>query len=340
MSNSFSKFRIKNIEINNRIAMAPMCMYSADNEGKLNDWHFVHYVTRAVGKVGLIIQEATAVESRGRISHRDLGIWSDSHIRNLKRTVDECKKYGAIMGIQLAHAGRKCDVQSENIIAPSAIAFSEKYKTPSEMTKEDIRQVIQAFKEGAVRAEKAGYDIIELHAAHGYLINEFLSPLTNKREDEYGGSIENRCRFLKNVIKEVRTVWSNEKPLMIRVSAEEYMEEGNHPKDICEIINLVKEEGVDIINVSSGGVVSTGINTYPGYQIRYAEEIKKQTKLPVIAGGLITSPEMVEEIIQNNRADLVYLGRELLRNPYWCLEAENKLGGEIQWPSQYERAKK
>ncbi len=340
MAKLFESIKIKDMELKNRIVMPPMCMYSTDDNGHANDWHYIHYATRAIGGTGLIIVEATAVEKRGRISNRDLGIWDDSHVEGLSKIVGLSKKYGAKIAIQLAHAGRKCEVETENIIAPSPIAYNEKYKTPIEMTKEDIKTVIKAFKEGARRALSAGFDAIEIHAAHGYLINEFLSPLSNKRNDEYGGSLENRTRFLKEIIREVRKVWPENKPLIVRVSAEDYVEEGNHPEDLAEMINLVKEEGVDLIDVSSGAVVPAPIKAYPGYQVKFAEVIKDKTGLPVIAGGLISEPEMAEEIIANNRADLVFLGRELLRNPYWPLQAAKKLRHNIDWPVQYERSRR
>lgn len=338
MPGLFSNYNIKEIRLNNRVVMAPMCMDSAESDGKVNEWHYVHYVTRAVGGVGLIILEATAVEDRGRITDKDLGIWEDSQIEGLKRIVDECKKHGAKMAIQIAHAGRKCEVDTE-IIAPSAIAFNEKYKTPKEMTKQDIQEVVEAFKKGALRAKEAGFDIIELHGAHGYLINEFMSPITNKRTDEYGGNLENRARFLKEVVKAVREVWEQERPLILRVSGEEYLAEGNSPKDTADVINLVKDEGIDIIDVSSGGVAPAAINTYPGYQIKIAETIKARTGLPIIAGGLITEASMAEEIIQNERGDMVFLARELLRNPYWALQAAKELEQDVEWPIQYLRSK-
>lgn len=340
MAKIFESIRIKDIEFKNRIVMPPMCMYSSDDSGYANDWHFIHYATRAIGGTGLIIVEATGVERRGRISDRDLGIWDDSHIVGLAKIVTLCKKYGARVGIQLGHAGRKCEVESEEIIAPSPIAYSSRYKVPRKMTKEDIDDVINAFKEGARRADEAGFDLIEIHAAHGYLINEFLSPLSNKRADEYGGSLENRARFLKEILREVRKVWPENKLICVRVSAEDYVEEGNHPEDLANILNLVKDEGVDLVNVSSGAVVPAMIKAFPGYQVKFAEVIKRETNLPVIAGGLISEAEMAEEIVANNRADMVFLGRELLRNPYWPLEAAKKLNHEIDWPLQYERSKK
>ncbi|MFA9423435.1 MAG: NADPH dehydrogenase NamA [Sedimentibacter sp.] len=339
MSKLFASFILKDLEIKNRIVMAPMCMYSADNDGKAKEWHLLHYASRAVGGVGLIIQEATAVESRGRISDNDLGIWDDSQIEMLKKIVSTVKNNGAHMGIQLGHAGRKCEAENERIIAPSAIAFSDEYRLPNEMKKEEIQQVIQAFKDATKRCIEIGYDVIEIHGAHGYLINQFLSPVTNKRTDEYGGSLENRVRFLKEVIHAVRQVWPMEKPLMLRVTAEDYVDEGNHPEDLAEIINLVKEEGVDLIDVSSGGVVSVPPKAYHGYQVKFAEVIKEYTSLPVVAGGLIIEPHMAEEILQNKRADMVFLGRALLRNPYWPLEADFQLSNEAVWPRQYERGR-
>jgi NADPH2 dehydrogenase len=339
MSKLFSRFKIKDIEVKNRIVMSPMCMYSADNDGIAKDWHYIHYTSRAVGGVGLILQEATAVEPRGRISSNDLGLWNDNQIEGLKRIVESVKKNGALMGVQLAHAGRKCETENEQIIAPSPIAFSEEYRLPKEMTKEDITAVIKAFKDAAKRCVEVGYDIIEIHGAHGYLINEFLSPITNKRTDEYGGSVENRARFLKEVLHAVREVWTMEKPLILRVTSEDYVEEGNHPEDLAELINLVKHEGVDIINVSSGGLVSVAPKAFQGYQVKFAEIIKEGTGLPVIAGGLIIDPHMAEEIIQNNRADMIFLGRALLRNPYWPLQADYELKNEISWPKQYERGR-
>lgn len=340
MSKLFSEIKIRDMKLKNRIVMPPMCMYSSDNDGKANSWHFVHYATRAIGGAGLIIVEATAVESRGRISDRDLGIWNDSQIEGLKKIVEETKKHGAKISIQLGHAGRKCEAKSENIIGPSPIAYDEKYRVPDEMTKEDINEVIHAFRKGAERAQIAGFDAIEIHGAHGYLINEFLSPLSNKRNDEYGGSIENRARFLKEIIKSVREVWPADKPIILRVSAEDYIEEGNHDIDTAEIINLVKDEGIDIVNVSSGAVAPANINVYPGYQIKYAETIKNNTGLYTMAGGLVTEATMAEEIIQNERADLVFIGRELLRNPYWPFYAAKELEYDLDWPFQYKRSKK
>ena len=339
MSKLFASYILKDLELKNRIVMSPMCMYSADNDGKANQWHLIHYASRAVGGVGLIIQEATAVESRGRISANDLGIWDDSQIENLKKIVDTVKESGTKIGIQLGHAGRKCEAENERIISPSPIAFSEEYRVPNEITKEEIKTVVEAFKSAASRALTIGYDILEIHAAHGYLINQFLSPVTNNRSDEYGGTLENRARFLKEVISAVREVWPTEKPLMMRVTAEDYVDEGNHPQDLADIINFVKEDGINLVDVSSGGVVSVAPNAFQGYQVKFAEIIKEQTGIPVVAGGLIIDPNMAEEILQNNRADMVFIGRALLRNPYWPLQADYELSNETNWPVQYERGR-
>lgn len=338
MSRLFSSFKIKDLELKNRIVMAPMCMDSAV-DGYVNQWHHIHYSTRAIGGVGLIILEATGIEPGGRITDKDLGIWDDSQIEGLKEIVDSCHQYGSKIGIQINHGGRKSEVLTSPIIAPSAIAFNETYRVPTEMTKEDIKTTVTKFKEAAERSLKAGFDLIELHGAHGYLISQFLSPITNKREDEYGGSLENRVRFLKEVIEEVKTVWPESKPLLLRVSAEDYVEGGNTGEIMAKLINLVKDYGIDMVDVSTGGVAPAKISTYPGYQIKQSEIIKETCSIPTIVGGLITSPDMAEEVLCNNRADLVFLGRELLRNPYWTLQAAKALDEDITWPIQYDRSK-
>ncbi|MGG3470882.1 NADPH dehydrogenase NamA [Neobacillus pocheonensis] len=331
----FSPYTIKGVTFKNRIVMAPMCMYSSHNEdGYIQNWHRTHYTSRAVGQVGLIIVEATAVTPQGRISLKDLGIWSDDHIKGFQELVGLAKEHGAKIGIQLAHAGRKAVLEGE-IIAPSALAFNDKLKTPKEMTKSDIEETVDAFKKGAERAAKAGFDVIEIHGAHGYLINEFLSPLSNKRTDEYGGSAENRYRFLREVIDAVKTVWDG--PLFVRVSAHDYQEEGLAPEDYVTFSQWMKEQEVDLIDVSSGAVVPAQINVYPGYQVKYAETIKHGADIATGAVGLITSGIQAEEILQNERADLVFLARELLRDPYWPRTAAKELGVSIEGPKQYER---
>ena len=331
----FSPYQIKGLTLKNRIVMAPMCMYSCEQEdGKVNNWHLTHYTSRAVGQVGLIIIEATAVTPQGRISEQDLGIWSDEHIEGLSQITARVKEQGAAIGVQLAHAGRKAMIEGD-IIAPSAIPFNDNMKTPKEMTVAEIQETIEAFKNGAERAKKAGFDVIELHSAHGYLINEFLSPLTNQRTDEYGGSQENRYRFLSEIIEAVKTVWDG--PLFVRVSAHDYQEGGLLPEDYICMARWMKEQGVDLIDVSSGAVVQARIPTYPGYQVRFSEQIKHGADIPTGAVGLITAGRHAEEILQNERADLVFLARELLRDPYWPRTAAKELGVKIEAPKQYER---
>jgi NADPH2 dehydrogenase len=337
MSKLFSTYKLRNIELKNRIVMPPMCTYSADEEGFVSEFHLIHYATRAIGGVSLIIMEATPVEECGRISNNDIGIWSDNHIAGLKRITNSIKLNGAIPGIQLGHAGRKCSANIvDTIYAPSSIAFSSDYKLPVEMTKDDIKRVVESFKQGARRAKEAGFEFLEIHGAHGYLISEFLSPLTNKRTDEYGGNYENRARILGEIIDSIREVYDGE--LCLRVSADDYCEGGNKAEHLVEIINLIKYKGIDVIDVSSGGVVDTSVSVYPGYQVKHAEIIKNGCDLPVIAGGLLINAVQMEEIISNNRADMVFVGRELLRNPYFALKSAYELKADIAWPTQYETA--
>jgi NADPH2 dehydrogenase len=335
MAKLFEPFSIRDVEFKNRIVMSPMCMYSSHNEdGMIEDWHKTHYATRAVGQVGLIIVEATAVQPAGRISAQDLGIWSDDHIKGLTEAVRLMQQHGAKTGIQLAHAGRKATVDGD-IYAPSAIAFNDKYKTPVEMTKDDIKTTVQAFKDGATRAKKAGFDVIELHGAHGYLLNEFLSPLSNKRTDEYGGSAENRYRLLGETIDEVRTVWDG--PLFVRLSTYDYTEGGMTPEAYVEMAKWMKEQSVDLVDVSSGAVVPAAIDAFPGYQVKFSETIKEGADILTGAVGLITTGVQAEEILKNGRADMILLARELLRDPYWAYTAAKDLRVEIQSPKQYER---
>ncbi|MGE8077984.1 NADPH dehydrogenase NamA [Peribacillus loiseleuriae] len=331
----FSPYTIKNTTLKNRIVMSPMCMYSCpDEDGIVQNWHKTHYTSRAVGGVGLIIVEATAVTEQGRISPNDLGIWSDEHVSGLSELVSLIKEQGATTGIQIAHAGRKAELK-EDIIAPSAIAFNDHYQTPKEMTKETIQETVTAFQKGAERAKKAGFEVIELHGAHGYLLNQFLSPISNKRADEYGGSAENRYRIVKETIAAVREVWDG--PLFIRISANDYLEDGMTPEQYIEIVKWMKEDGVDLIDVSSGAVAPARIHVFPGYQVPFSETIKHGAEIATGTVGLITSSIHAEEILQNDRADLVFLARELLRNPYWPRTAAQELNAEITPPVQYER---
>jgi NADPH2 dehydrogenase len=332
----FSSIRMKQMELKNRIVMSPMCMYSCmAQDGKVTNWHKTHYVSRAVGGVGLVILEATAVTPQGRISAEDLGIWSDEHIGGLKELVSLIHEQGAKAGIQLAHAGRKATVDGP-IIAPSPLPFSDKMKTPQEMTPDQIAATIDAFVQAAGRAKEAGFDCIELHAAHGYLINEFLSPLTNKRDDEYGGDAERRYRFLREIINGVKKVWQG--PLFVRISANDYHPEGNTVETYISYASLMKEQGVDLIDCSSGGVVPVPVETYPGYQVPYAAAIRSSAGIATGAVGLITSGIQAEDILRSGRADLILLARALLRDPYWPRTAAKELGYSIQAPRQYERA--
>lgn len=330
----FDSYKLKNLTFKNRVVMPPMCMYSANEEGLANDFHIIHYGTRAIGGVGLIIQEATAIDPDGRITINDLGIWNDHQIEGLKSIVKTIKKYGAIAGIQINHAGRKAKV--DDPIGPSPINYGGDYKTPREMTDQDIKEVIKSFGQAARRANEAGYDLLEIHGAHGYLIFEFLSPLSNQRKDKYGdGKI-----FLKEVIEEVNKYWPKDKVLALRVSAYEYVEGGVTPETISDAINYVKDLGLDLIDVSSGGNVLVKIKAYPGYQLDLAKKVKELTGLPVIGGGLITDLRMSENAVSSGRADFIYLGRELLSNPYIVINQAKELGVEITYPEQYIRGKK
>lgn len=336
---TFQPIKINNLSLKNRIVMPPMCMYSSDDSGLVKEFHKVHYIQRALGGVGLIIQEATSVEKRGRISENDLGIWEDNQIEGLKDLVANLKKYDTKVAIQLAHAGRKCGVRDEDIISCSAINFNDDYKTAREMTTEDIKAVIESFKLAASRALEADYDAIEIHAAHGYLIHQFLSPITNHRDDEYGGTLVNRVRFLRDILTSVHDVWPNDRPIILRVSASDYVKDGIDVHMMRDIVNQIKDL-IDILHVSSGGLVLAPINLFPGYQVKFAEYLKEETGLPTIAVGLITNIEQVEEILGNNRSDLVALGRELLRNPNWVLNNAKLNDVRIQYPAQYLRAYK
>jgi len=330
----FSPYVIKDVTLKNRIVMSPMCMYSCyEEDGIVNNWHLTHYTSRAVGQVGLIFVEATAVTAQGRISTTDLGIWDDRHVKGLKQLVDLNHEQGSKMGIQLAHAGRKAEVK-EPIIAPSAISFDD-FKTPEAMTKAQISETIEAFKQGARRAKEAGFDIIELHAAHGYLIHQFLSPIANHRTDEYGGSEENRYRILGEVIEAVKSVWDG--PLFVRVSAHDYLENGLTPETYVYFAKKMKKQGVDLIDTSSGAIAPANINAFPGYQVPYADKIRHEAEVPTGAVGLILTATQAEEILQNERADLIFLARELLRNPYWPYHAAKELDVEFTGPKQYER---
>ncbi len=321
----FTPFKLKNLELKNRIVMAPMCMYEASMKGEVKPFHMAHYPTRAYGGVSLVIQEATAVAPNGRISAFDLGIWDDKHIKGLRKLVKAVHAAGAKIAIQLAHAGRKCTIKSESIVAPTSLAYSEKYQTPSALSITEIQEVVTSFQNAARRARLSGYDVIEVHAAHGYLINQFLSPLTNKRSDVYGGNLTNRTRFLKEVLTAIRIEWDG--PLVIRVSADEYAPGGHTIKETIAVLNEVRSL-IDAVNVSSGGVVPIVPKVYEGYQIGYANAIK-EAGFTVLGGGFIRDPHYMEEVLTTNKVDAIFLGRELLLNPFFVQRLAKKEKPEL-----------
>lgn len=349
----FSSLKIKSVLFKNRIGISPMCQYSAE-EGFANDWHLVHLGSRAMGGAGLIIQEATAVSPEGRISPGDLGLWSDDHIAKLQTITKFIKRQHSIPGIQLAHAGRKASVSSPwygnkklpqnqggwETFAPSTIGYTESEIAPTALDIIGIQKVVADFKMATRRAKIAGYEVVELHAAHGYLLHQFLSPLSNKRTDQYGGSFENRTRLLLEVLQAMQMEWSKELPLMVRISATDWAEGGWNIEESVQLATLLKVKGVDIIDVSSGGLVAQQqIPLAPNYQVHFAETIKKQTGIMTAAVGLITTSQQAEAIIKSKKADLVLFARESLRNPNLGLDFALELGEDIQWPKQYERAK-
>ena len=350
----FSPLTIKKITLKNRIVISPMCQYSAV-DGFANDWHLVHLGSRASGGAGLIIQEATAVSPEARISPADLGIWKDEHIQKLKIINEFIVSQNSIPGIQLAHAGRKASVSApwlgnkkldkSNIgwqtFAPSAIAYHESEPfLPEALDKNGIQKVISDFKAATKRAVEAGYQVMEIHAAHGYLLHQFLSPLTNLRTDEYGGSFENRIRFTLEITEAVQSEWPSDLPLIVRISATDWAEGGWNPEESVKLSIILKEKGVDLIDVSSGGLVShQQIPLQPNYQVPFAEKIKKEAAVLTGAVGLITHAVQAETILSNGQADLVLFARESLRNPNLPLDFARDLNDDIQWPKQYERAK-
>lgn len=351
MSKLFSPIKIGSLELKNRIIMSPMCQYSA-TDGFVNNWHFVHYATRAVGGCAAIIQEATAISPEGRISYGDLGIWKDEHIEGLLKITSFMNQYGAIPGIQLAHAGRKasCDLPSHGggqlktgsnswqTVAPSAVPFNNDDNAPIALSKEGIMNVISQFRTAAIRAIKAGYRILEIHAAHGYLIQEFLSPLTNKRDDEYGGTFENRIRFLLQIVDAIKEVCGAEQSLWVRITATDWVEGSWDIDDSVMLCRVLKEKGVELVDVSTGGnVPHAHIPISPGYQVKFSDEIKKQTGCLTGAVGLITEAQQAENILSENKSDLIFLGRELIRNPYFPYKAAKELNAKIEVPAQYDR---
>ena len=354
MPHLFSPLKIKNIEFKNRIVVSPMCEYSSE-DGFANDWHLVHLGSRAIGGAALVMTEATAVSPEGRISYGDLGIYKDEHIEKLKQITDFIHAHGAAAGTQLAHAGRKASHELPwhgnaqipsgqpngwTAVAPSTISFTPTEEAPAELHKTGIEKVKADFKAAAARALKAGFDVIEIHGAHGYLINEFLSPISNQRTDKYGGSFENRIRFLLEVIESIKEVWPAENPLFLRISATDWTEGGWTPDDSSALAKILINKGIDLADCSSGGNVATAkIPLKPGYQVEFAEKVKKESGILTAAVGLITEAKQADEIIQTGQADMVMLARQVLREPYFPLRAAHELEHEVKWPDQYLRAK-
>jgi 2,4-dienoyl-CoA reductase-like NADH-dependent reductase (Old Yellow Enzyme family) len=350
----FSPLVVRGVTLPNRITVSPMCEYSSV-DGFANDWHLVHLGSRAVGGAGLVFTEATAVVPEGRISPEDLGIWKDEHIPMLARITSFIREHGSVAGMQLAHAGRKASTAApwnggkpigvehggwSPIFAPSAIPFDHGYQTPVALDHAEIRTLVSSFANAARRALDAGFQVIELHAAHGYLINEFLSPLSNVRGDEYGGSFEHRTRFLREITEAVREVWPDSLPLFVRISATEWTEGGWDIEQSIELARMLAPLGVDLIDCSSGGnVPKVRIPLGPGYQVPLAERVREGSGVPTGAVGLITGAHQADEIVRSGKADLVLLAREELRDPYFPLHAARALGTPIAWPKQYLRAK-
>ena len=353
MPSLFDPLAIREVKFANRVFVSPMCQYSS-HDGYANDWHFVHLGSRAVGGAGLILTEATAVLPEGRISPQDLGIWEDGHIEALARIVSFIHKQGSIAGMQLAHAGRKASTRRpwegqglipedeggwKQVVAPSALAFAETYPMPQALTSEGIEETIAAFAAAARRACQAGFRVIEIHAAHGYLIHEFLSPLSNKREDDYGGSFENRTRLCREIVAAVRSAWPKELPLFMRISAADWIDGGWTIDESVKLAAQLKPMGVDLIDCSSGGnVPHATIPVGPGYQVAFAERIRREAEIMTGAVGMITSPVQAEHIIRTEQADAVIMAREFLRDPYWPLQAARELRQPVAWPVQYLRA--
>ncbi|MCC6931010.1 MAG: NADH:flavin oxidoreductase/NADH oxidase [Gemmatimonadaceae bacterium] len=350
----FTPFTVRGITLRNRVVVSPMCQYSSQG-GHASDWHLVHLGAFAVGGAGLVLTEATAISPEGRISPHDLGIWDDAHIPTLRRINDFLHAHGAASGVQLAHAGRKASTARpwegngyvapdgggwSDVIGPSAIPFAENYAMPHALTRDGIRRVIDAFRDGARRALQAGFQVVEVHAAHGYLLHQFLSPLANQRDDDYGGSFENRARLTLEVVAAVRDVWPAELPLFIRLSCTDWVPNGWDADDTVRLARELAAAGVDLIDCSSGGLSpAQQIPVAPGYQVPFARRVRHEAGIATGAVGLITAAQQAQHVVESGDADVVLMARELLRHPRWPLQAAHELKQEIAWPRQYERAK-
>ncbi|AMM06926.1 NADH:flavin oxidoreductase/NADH oxidase [Streptomyces albidoflavus] len=358
MPSLFDPLTLRSLTLPNRIWMAPMCQYSAPatgpTAGRPTDWHFQHYGARAAGGAGLILLEATAVAPEGRISPWDLGLWNDGQTAALRRITSFLTSQGTVPGIQLAHAGRKASCEAPwrggkaidpadggwQPVGPSPVPFDADSPVPHELTADEIQGVVRQFAEATRRALEAGFEVVEIHGAHGYLIGEFLSPHSNHRTDEYGGSFENRARFALEVVDAVRAVWPQEKPLFFRISATDWLDEGGWTADdTVRLAPLLKERGVDLLDASTGGnVAKVAIPVGPGYQVPFAARVRNEAGLPSAAVGLLTEPEQAEKVLANGEADAVLLGRELLRDAAWPRRAARELGGTVRVPQQYGRS--
>ena len=355
MSALFSPFKLRSIRLRNRVWVSPMCQYSSIN-GMPTDWHLVHLGSRAIGGAGMITVEATAITPEGRISPDDSGMWSDDHIAPFARITKFISDHGAVPAVQLAHAGRKGStfapwlgngaIQPDTLrgwlpLAPSAVSFDTNYTTPHEMTEADIKVTIDAFVAATQRSLKAGFKIVEIHMAHGYLLHEFLSPLSNKRTDSYGGSLENRMRFPLDIARAVRAAWPQDLPVFVRISATDWVEGGWDLTQSIALCRVLKEIGIDLVDCSSGGMTPNAkIPVAPGYQTQFAKAIRTEVGIPTGAVGLITTAQQAEEIIATQQADAVFLARAMLNDPYWALHAATELDAESnEWPNQYLRGK-
>jgi 2,4-dienoyl-CoA reductase-like NADH-dependent reductase (Old Yellow Enzyme family) len=349
----FEPLALRGLELKNRIVVSPMCQYSS-TDGFANDWHLVHLGSRAVGGAALVMTEATAVTPEGRISPADLGIWSDAHVEYLARCAGFIRAQGAAAGIQLAHAGRKAStappweggglVPAEQggwvSVAPSPLPFRPGDPPPLALGEAEIASMVEAFAAAARRARAAGFQVVELHAAHGYLLHEFLSPLSNRRDDRYGGSFDNRVRLVLEAVRAVRDAWPADLPVVVRISATDWADGGWDLEQSVELCRRLGPLGVDLVDCSSGGLVpGVKVPTAPGYQVGFAEQIRREAGVPTGAVGLITSPEQADAIVKDGRADVVLMARQLLRDPYWPLRAAKALGVTVPWPVQYLRAK-
>ena len=350
----FDPISLRELDIPNRIWVSPMCQYSATDDGLPTDWHLVHLGSRAVGGAGMVIAEASGVAPEGRISPWDLGIWSDEHADAFKPITRFIAEHGSVPAIQLAHAGRKASTHRPWLggkpvgpedhgwqpVGPSPIAYNEGYPEPHELTTDEVRGVVDAFASAAERAARAGFEVVEVHAAHGYLLHQFMSPHTNRRTDDYGGSFEARTKLAVDVARAVRESFPANRPVLVRLSASEYVEDGWDLDQSIALARLLKAAGIDMIDASSGGnLPHQALTPYPGYQVAFAREIRKQAAIPTAAVGLITDPAQAEAVVASGDADVVLMAREFLRDPYWPLHAAHALGADIDWPVQYLRAR-